>query len=73
MFATTLRVEPPHFRFEKDFKFYLNSPRATSSGEFKFKKFVKVVVQDISCLINHHGQEKTARSLYNYRKICPKT
>jgi hypothetical protein len=31
------RVEPPHFRFEKDFNFYLNSSRVASSGEFKFK------------------------------------
>jgi hypothetical protein len=38
IFATTLRVEPPHFRFEKDFNFYLNSSRAESSGEFKFKQ-----------------------------------
>jgi hypothetical protein len=37
IFATTLRVEPPHFRFEKDFNFYLNSSPAASSGEFKFK------------------------------------
>jgi hypothetical protein len=32
IFATTLRVEPPHFRFEKDVNFYLNSSRAASSG-----------------------------------------
>jgi hypothetical protein len=49
IFATTLRVEPPHFRFEKDFNFYLNSSRAApkagisvslqqTAGEFKFKK-----------------------------------
>jgi hypothetical protein len=37
IFATTLRIEPPHFRFEKDFNFYLNSSRAASSEEFKFK------------------------------------
>jgi len=37
IFATALRVEPPHFRFKKDFNFYLNSSSAESSGEFKFK------------------------------------
>jgi hypothetical protein len=38
IFSTTLRVEPAQFRFEKDFNFYLNSSRAASSGEFKFKE-----------------------------------
>ena len=28
IFATTLRAVAPHFRFEKDFNFYLNSSRA---------------------------------------------
>jgi hypothetical protein len=28
----------PHFRFKKDLIFYLNSSRAASSGEFKFKE-----------------------------------
>jgi hypothetical protein len=37
IFATALQVEPPHFRFKKDFNFYLNSSRAESGGEFKFK------------------------------------
>jgi hypothetical protein len=27
----------PHFRFKKDLILYLNSSRAASSGEFKFK------------------------------------
>ena len=31
------RIEAPHIHFEKDFNFYLNSSRAASSGEFKFK------------------------------------
>ncbi|HSQ84685.1 MAG TPA: hypothetical protein VLM43_08170 [Desulfobacterales bacterium] len=45
IFATTLRVEPPIFRFEKNFNFYLNS-RAASSGEFKFKGEADGVVPD---------------------------
>jgi len=29
----------PHFRFKKDLMLYLNSSRAASSGEFKFKSW----------------------------------
>jgi hypothetical protein len=38
-YAAQLAKGSPHFRFEKDFNFYLNSSRAASSGEFKFKNF----------------------------------
>jgi hypothetical protein len=54
IFATTLRVEPTHFRFEKDFNFYLNSSRAASSGEFKFKHIYScsrgVLPRSLRCL-----------------------
>jgi hypothetical protein len=36
-FTTALWVVASHFRFKKDFKLYLNSSRAASSEEFKFK------------------------------------
>jgi hypothetical protein len=47
IFAATLRVEPPHFRFEKDFNLYLNSSRAARRGEFRFKilSFIDVLCQ----------------------------
>ena len=37
IFTTTHRAVVPHFRFKKDLILYLNSSRAASSGEFKFK------------------------------------
>jgi hypothetical protein len=37
IFATAHRAVVPHFRFKKDLILYLNSSRAASSGEFKFK------------------------------------
>ena len=37
IFTTAHRVVVPHFRFKKDLILYLNSSRAVSSGEFKFK------------------------------------
>jgi len=43
IFTTAHRALIPHFRFKKDLTLYLNSSRAASSGEFKFKhQFVKV-------------------------------
>jgi hypothetical protein len=38
IFTTAHRAVVPHFRFKKDLILYLNSSRAASSGEFKFKK-----------------------------------
>jgi len=38
IFTTAHRTVAPHFRFKKDLILYLNSSRAVSSGEFKFKK-----------------------------------
>jgi hypothetical protein len=35
--TTAHRAVVPHFRFKKDLILYLNSARAASSGEFKFK------------------------------------
>jgi hypothetical protein len=40
IFTTAHRAVVPHFRFKKDLIFYLNSSRAASSGEFKFKPFL---------------------------------
>ena len=37
IFTTAHRAVAPHFCFKKDLILYLNSPRAASSGEFKFK------------------------------------
>jgi len=37
IFTTAHRAVVPHFRFKKDLILYLNSSRAASSGEFKFK------------------------------------
>jgi hypothetical protein len=37
IFTTAYRAAVPHFRFKKDLILYLNSSRAASSGEFKFK------------------------------------
>jgi hypothetical protein len=37
IFTTAQRAVVPHFRFKKDLILYLNSSRAASSGEFKFK------------------------------------
>jgi hypothetical protein len=37
IFITALRAVVPHFCFKKDLILYLNSSRAASSGEFKFK------------------------------------
>jgi hypothetical protein len=37
IFITAHRAAVPHFRFKKDVILYLNSSRAASSGEFKFK------------------------------------
>ncbi|HSQ86147.1 MAG TPA: hypothetical protein VLM43_15655, partial [Desulfobacterales bacterium] len=37
IFTTAHRAVMPHFRFKKDLILYLNSSRAASSGEFKFK------------------------------------
>jgi hypothetical protein len=37
IFTTALRAVVPHFHFKKDLILYLNSSRAASSGEFKFK------------------------------------
>ena len=37
IFTTTLQAVVPHFRFKKDLILYLNSARAASSREFKFK------------------------------------
>ena len=47
IFDATLQVEPPHFRFEKDFNLYLNSSRTARRGEFKFKilSFVDALCQ----------------------------
>jgi hypothetical protein len=41
IFTTTHRAVVPHFRFKKDLILYLNSFRAASSGEFKFKTGVQ--------------------------------
>jgi hypothetical protein len=38
IFTPAHRAVVPHFRFKKDLILYLNSSRAESSGEFKFKK-----------------------------------
>jgi hypothetical protein len=40
IFTTAHRTVVPHFRFKKDLILYLNSSRAASSGEFKFKSEV---------------------------------
>ncbi len=40
IFTTALWAVAPHFLLKKDFNFHLNSSRAASSGEFKFKSFV---------------------------------
>ena len=37
-FTSAHQAVVPHFRFKKDLILYLNSSRAESSGEFKFKK-----------------------------------
>jgi len=37
IFTTAHRAVVPHFRFKKDLILYLNSSRAASCGEFKFK------------------------------------
>jgi hypothetical protein len=37
IFTTARWAVVPHFRFKKDLILYLNSSRAASSGEFKFK------------------------------------
>jgi hypothetical protein len=37
IFTTAHRAVVPHFRFKKDLILYLNSSRAASSREFKFK------------------------------------
>ena len=37
IFTTAHRAVVPHFRFKTDLILYLNSSRAASSGEFKFK------------------------------------
>ena len=37
IFTPAHRAVVPHFRFKKDLILYLNSSRAESSGEFKFK------------------------------------
>jgi hypothetical protein len=37
IFTKSHRAVVPHFRFKKDLILYLNSSRATSSGQFKFK------------------------------------
>jgi len=37
IFTTALRAVASHFRFKKDLILYLNSSRAATSGEFKFK------------------------------------
>jgi hypothetical protein len=37
IFTTAWWAVVPHFRFKKDLILYLNSSRAASSGEFKFK------------------------------------
>jgi len=37
IFTTAHRAVTPHFLFKKDLILYLNSSRAASSGEFKFK------------------------------------
>jgi hypothetical protein len=37
IFTTARWAVAPHFRFKKDLVLYLNSSRAASSGEFKFK------------------------------------
>ena len=39
IFTTAHRAVVPHFRFKKDLILYLNSSRAASSGEFKFKNW----------------------------------
>jgi hypothetical protein len=44
IFTTAHRAVVPHFRFKKDLILYLNSSRAASSGEFKFK------ILAVSCL-----------------------
>ena len=38
IFTTAHRAVVPLFRFKKDLILYLNSARAESSGEFKFKE-----------------------------------
>jgi hypothetical protein len=38
IFTTAHGAVVQHFRFKKDLILYLNSSRAASSGEFKFKK-----------------------------------
>jgi hypothetical protein len=37
IFTTARQAVVPHFRFKKDLIIYLNSSRAASRGEFKFK------------------------------------
>ena len=36
-----------HFRFKKDLILYLNSSRAASSGEFKFKEKHKIFIPNL--------------------------
>jgi hypothetical protein len=46
IFTTAHRAVVPHFRFKKDLILYLNSSRAASSGEFKFKNKLKLSEQN---------------------------
>jgi hypothetical protein len=53
IFTTAHRAVVPHFRFKKDLILYLNSSRAASSGEFKFKQVS--LIESVCTLKTYNG------------------